>query len=262
MQTPEPVHAEAARYATSLLFLPGLWAGPELWRGAATYLAHRGWESGLVDLRTAVGGIASRAQQVADCAAGLPAPPVLVGHDAGALVALAAARRGPSAAVVLVAPQAPGQSPGQAVERAMVLGIAPFLALLRRRPVPAPEGWRAARLLGDLPGAARSQLGADDPAAIWDVTWRRAFVPGVKVPTLLVVGDRDPLLSLPAARALAATVGAEEGVVAGAGHWPHLGPTWSALVNLVHRWLIQRLGESLLEQYANAMAERDADDDT
>ncbi|HYV58086.1 MAG TPA: alpha/beta fold hydrolase [Candidatus Nitrosopolaris sp.] len=257
MQTPEPVHAEAARYTTSLLFLPGLWAGPELWRGVATYLAHRGWEGGLADLRTATGDIASRAQQVADYAAGLPAPPVLIGHDAGGLVALAAARRGPSAAVVLVAPFAPGR----AVERAMTLGIAPLLALLRRRPVPAPEGWRAARLLGDLPGAARVQLGADDPAAIWDLTSHRALVPAVKVPTLLVVGDRDPLLPLPAARALAATVSAEEGVVEGAGHWPHVGPTWSALVNLVHRWLIQRLGEPLLERYADAMAERDADDD-
>src|SRR5205823_5876929 len=79
--------------------------------------------------------------------------------------------------------------------------------------------------------------------------------PAVKVPTLLVVGDRDPLLPLPAARALAATVSAEEAVVTGAGHWPHVGPTCSALVNLVHRWLIQRLGEPLLEQYADAMAE-------
>ena len=258
MRTPEPVHAEAARYATSLLFLPGLWAGPELWRGVATYLAHRGWESDLVDLRTVSGDIASRAQQVAEYAAGLPAPPVLIGHDAGGLVALAAARRGPSAAVVLVAPQAPGQ----AVERAMALGIAAFIAFLRRRPVPPPEGWRAARLLGDLPAAAGAKLGADHPVAIWDITWRRACVPAVKVPTLLVAGDRDPLLPLPAARALAATVCAEEGIVEGAGHWPHVGPTWAALVNLVHRWLIQRLGAPLLEQYADAMAERDADDDS
>jgi len=50
--------------------------------------------------------------------------------------------------------------------------------------------------------------------------------------------------------------------VEGAGHWPHVGPTWAALVNLVHRWLIQRLGAPLLEQYADAMAERDADDDS
>ena len=253
MRTPEPVHAEAARYATSLLFLPGLWAAPELWRGVASYLAHRGWESGIIDLRTAAGDIASRAQQVADHAAGLPAPPVLIGHDAGGLVALAAAGRGPAAAVVLVAP-----APERVVARAMALGIAPF----RRRPVPAPEGWRAARLLGDLPAAARAQLGADDPAAIWDVVWRRPVLPAAKVPTLLVVGDRDPLLPPPAARALAAAVSAEEAVVTGAGHWPHVGPTWSALVNLVHRWLVQRLGEPLLEQYADAMAERDADDDT
>ena len=153
MQTPEPVHAEAARYATSLLFLPGLWAGPELWRGVAGYLAHRGWEGGLVDLRTTAGGLEGRAQAVADYAAGLPAPPVLVGHDAGGLVALAAARRGMSAAVVLVAPR----GPAGAARRAIALGIAPLLALLPAGPVPPPEGRMAGRMLGDLPAAARGR---------------------------------------------------------------------------------------------------------
>src|SRR2546427_7516993 len=107
MQTPEPVHAEAARYATSLLFLPGLWAGPELWRDVAGYLAHRGWESGLVDLRTAAGGLEGRAQAVVDYAAGLPAPPVLVGHHPRGVAAVAAPRRGKSAAVLLVAHRGP-----------------------------------------------------------------------------------------------------------------------------------------------------------
>jgi len=32
-------------------------------------------------------------------------------------------------------------------------------------------------------------------------------------------------------------------------------------VTLVHRWLVQRLGEPLLETYAEAMAKREADDD-
>ena len=128
MQTPEPVHAEAARYATSLLFLPGLWAGPELWRGVAGYLAHRGWEGGLVDLRTTAGGLEGRAQAVADYAAGLPAPPVLVGHDAGGLVALTAARRGLSAAVVLVAPR----GPAGAARRAIALGIYQMDPVTRR----------------------------------------------------------------------------------------------------------------------------------
>ena len=257
MQTPEPVHAEAARYATSLLFLPGLWAGPELWRGVAGYLAHRGWEGGLVDLRTTAGGLEGRAQAVADYAAGLPAPPVLVGHDAGGLVALTAARRGLSAAVVLVAPR----GPAGAARRAIALGIAPLLALLPAGPVPPPEGRMAGRMLGDLPAAARGTLGADDAAAIRDVTWQPTLPPAVPVPTLLVVGDRDPLLPPAAARMLAAAVGAEQRVVEGAGHWPHLGPTWSGVVTLVHRWLVQRLGEPLLETYAEAMAEREADDD-
>ena len=141
-----------------------------------------------------------------------------------------------------------------------LLGLA-LLALLPAGPVPPPEGRMAGRMLGDLPAAARGTLGADDAAAIRDVTWQPTLPPAVPVPTLLVVGDRDPLLPPAAARMLAAAVGAEQRVVEGAGHWPHLGPTWSGVVTLVHRWLVQRLGEPLLETYAEAMAEREADDD-
>jgi hypothetical protein len=60
---------------------------------------------------------------------------------------------------------------------------------------------------------------------------------------------------------LAGTVAAEVHVLESAGHWPFAGPCWQNAVALVHRWLVQRLGEPLLELYAETMAERDAEDE-
>src|SRR5439155_769830 len=149
------VRAESARYTTSLLCIPGLWSAPLVWRGFASYLAHRGWESQLLDVRAVDGGVATRAAAVAAHAAALSAPPVLIGHD--------------------------------------------------------------------------------------------------------VAGDRDPFLPAPAAAALARTIGAQHEALDGAGHWLLAGPAWQRCVGLVHRWLVQRLGEPLLERYAEATAERDED---
>src|SRR4029077_11348142 len=83
----------------------------------------------------------------------------------------------------------------------------------------------------------------------------------VPVPALVVAGDRDPLLPVPAAAALAASLAADHVVVPGAAHWPILAPAWQRTVAEVHRWLVRRLGESLLDFYAEAMAERDTDAD-
>ena len=51
MLSADIVRAESARYTTSLLCIPGLWSAPLVWRDFAGYLAHRGWESHLLDVR-------------------------------------------------------------------------------------------------------------------------------------------------------------------------------------------------------------------
>src|SRR6266516_2952258 len=159
MLTAETLPAEGARYAAGLVCIPGLWAGSRVWRGFASYLGHRGWECHLLDVRGVVGGLTARAAAVREYAAALPAPAVFVGHDAGGLVALAAAARGP------------------------------------------------------------------------------------------------------AAEALARSLGAELRVLEGARHWVLAGAGWQPAVALVHRWLVQRLGEPLLETYAEALADREPSDD-
>src|SRR5712691_13543848 len=107
MLTDETVPPEGGRYAASLVLLPGLWAGRDAWRGFATFLAHRGWECRLLDLRGS-GGFAARAAALEEYQGALPGPAVLLGHDAGALLAAATGRR--ATAVVLLAPLVPGSA--------------------------------------------------------------------------------------------------------------------------------------------------------
>src|SRR5882724_5936441 len=212
MLSAETPPAEGARYAAGLVCIPGLWAGSGVWRGFASHLGHRGWEC---HLRGVAGGLAARAAAVREYAAALPAPAVLLGHDAGGLVALAAATRGATAAVVLLAPLAPGSR----AARRLVLAPRSLLALLAGRPVPAPVG-PAAAAWADLPPALRASTGPEDAAAVRDVVWGRVRpLAAAGVPTLVVAGAGDPLLPPPAAEALARSLGAELRVLEGARHW-------------------------------------------
>jgi pimeloyl-ACP methyl ester carboxylesterase len=226
MATAIPIHPEGSRYRASLVFVPGLWAGPQLWKPVATYLAHRGWAGTILDLRSERDGILGRGRVVAEHVRRLGTPTVLVGHDAGALVAIAAATHVRLAAMVLAAPLVPSLATTHAYVSSWRLGW--------------PDGARA----------------------IGDVVRRRAPAPPAPTPPALVVhGGRDPLLPADAARAFAATLGAESHELPDAGRWLVAGRGWQACVDAVHGWLVRRLGESLLELYEEAMAERDAADD-
>jgi pimeloyl-ACP methyl ester carboxylesterase len=249
-----PVHAESARYAAPLLYLPELWAPAEVWLPAATFFGHRGWEGELLELR-GIGGLETRAAAVVDHASRLPRPPVVIGHGAGALVALAASRRGATAAAVLIAPLVPGSPPVRGLTRRWEA----LLALALGRAVPPPQPAAARRLFGEVPAG----LDVEAARAVLDIVrGRRPTAAGLDVPTLVVAGERDPLLAPAAAAGLAASLAADVIEIPGAGHWPILAPAWQRTVTVVHRWLVQRLGEPLLDLYADAMAERDAGGET
>jgi pimeloyl-ACP methyl ester carboxylesterase len=250
-----PVHAESARYSASLVLLPELWAPARIWLPAATFFGHRGWESELIELR-GTGGLAERTAAVVDHVRRLQHPAALVGHGAGALVALAAAQAGVAAAVVLIAPLVP-RSAGVRILTRRWDAVA---ALALGRAMPPPRDAAARRAFGELP----AQLDVDSARAVLEAVRGEPPAPRpISVPALVVAGDRDPLLPAPAAAALASSLGADHVAIPGAAHWPILAPAWQRTVAEVHRWLVRRLGESLLDFYAEAMAERatDADDE-
>jgi pimeloyl-ACP methyl ester carboxylesterase len=246
-----PLRPESPRYAASLLFLPDLWAPAGVWQPVAGFLGHRGWEGGLVEMRGR-GGVADRAAALVEHVRTLAHPPVLIGHGAGGLVALAVADAMPLAAVILVAPLVPGSTPC----RRLTARWEAVWAIARGRAVPPPRGEHARRVYREVP----DDLGDEAAQAVLDVARGRWTAPSrLSVPALLVAGRDDPLLPREAAVALASTLGADHVEIPDAGHWPLLPPGWRSTVGVVHRWLVRRLGEPLLEFYADAMAEREDD---
>jgi predicted alpha/beta hydrolase family esterase len=255
MVTSTPVHPEGPRYGVSLAYLAGVWTRPLLWRPAAQYLAHRGWAGLLVDTSTVTGGIAARAAAVTDHLRKLPAMPVLIGHDAGALVALASAARAEFAAVVLVSPLRPGAPGTQAL--AWSRGL-PW-ALVRRRPVDPPGGVTGRAFLADRPPDIVAT--PEDPRLLSELARRTPVPRPARMPPALVLhGARDPFLSSDEARGFATDLGADFVELEGLGHWVPAAPVWQRAGDQVHRWLVQRLGETNLELYAEAMADRDAEE--
>jgi pimeloyl-ACP methyl ester carboxylesterase len=255
-----PVHAESGRYGTSLVFLTGLWVDPGVWSGFASYLGHRGWESELVDLREVPGGIVQRGEVIADRFRGLPRPPVLIAHGSGALVAVAAARTAPVAAVVLMAPLTPRHHAAREALRRWTS----VRAVLSGRPLPPPPADAPILALGGLPQDLRRAIAAnlapDSATAVLDVARGRVVVGPLEAPTLVLCGEGDPLAPPSMVAAFTRALGAEQRVLPGGTHWLPCAPGWQAHVSVVHRWLVQCLGESLLEFYAEAMAERGDDE--
>src|SRR4030095_12626306 len=76
-----------------------------------------------------------------------PPPPVLVGHGAGALVALEAARAGVASAAVLVAPLVPGSTGVRTLTRRWDA----LAALALGRAIPPPRDAAARRVFGEVP---------------------------------------------------------------------------------------------------------------
>jgi pimeloyl-ACP methyl ester carboxylesterase len=258
MVTATPVHPEGPRYAAAIAYFSGVWMGPQVWRQAASYLGHRGWAGTLLDTRAVAGGIAARAAAAAEHLRALPVAPVLVGHDAGALVALATATRVDVPALVLVSPLSPG-APGT---HAIAWSPGLVWSLIRRRSVPPPVGSHGDAFFAGLSPEARRTAGREDPRLLAELARRsRIRRPMPMPPTLVLRGDADPVLSRDDARRIASDLGAELQEMAEQGHWPLASPAWQDCVHRMHRWLVQRLGAPNLELYAEAMAERDDQDE-
>lgn len=243
------IEPESAKFTAPLLLIHGLWSCASLWRGFVGYLAHRGWLCVCVELRprqpaSVACSVAEHVENLRGVLAALPARPVVVGHDLGALLALQIA--GDAAAAVALAPLVtlPVASP------AFGSRIGWIDWLLRRR-LRAPGGqWRAEY-------APRFHAEREPRALLRELLQNEIVVARLPdaTPALIVAGERDPVTPVAAARTLAAAVGAELRVERGAGHALPIEAGWDRRVSDIHRWIVRQLGQPLLALYHESMAE-------
>lgn len=237
------IEAENERYAATLVFLHGLWAGPELWRGLAMGFAHRGWRCAVVDSRSSAPerpGFDEWCEDVAGEVEKLQLPAVVIGHDAGGLVALRLAAEGRAAASVAVAPLLDGPKP-------LLDAVTRFRGRFGIGAIEPPaldHPYREART-GEAQGILQQALVLEPAARVGSLRGSATAPGAATVPSLLVAQAEDVVVPQPLIEITASGLEADVMTLPGS-HWPMLEPNPDGWMSPVHRWLIRRLGPSLL----------------
>jgi pimeloyl-ACP methyl ester carboxylesterase len=249
-------HPPSAARPTPLLLVHGAWHGAWCWaERALPTLAGRGRHAYAVSLR-AHGGSPARpslrraslgdyVEDVLEAAAGLPAPPVLVGHSMGGLaVQLALARGARAVGGVLLAAAPPRGVLGATLRlaRRHPLRFLEANATLRLWPMVKTPALVAASLL--RPGASPEEA-ARLHARLQDesyLAYLGMMLPGldprrVKVPMLVVGAGADTIFTEGEVRATARAYGTEAVMIPGAGHDLMLDPAWDAVADRLVAWL-------------------------
>ncbi|RAK57039.1 alpha/beta fold hydrolase [Phenylobacterium deserti] len=198
----------------------------------------------------AVCGLSMRhyADAVADTCARQSAPPVLVGHSLGGLVALMAARRTPVRALVLFAPSAPWGVTGFSMEEAatafgvQMLGpfptgaMEPDADIMRRFSLDKVSKADARALIARM---RRESAKALSETLNWwlDPFMTTSLGAGASAPSLVLVGDQDRVHPPATVRQTAARIGGDLRVLASKSHWPFLEAGWEAVADDVLSWL-------------------------
>jgi pimeloyl-ACP methyl ester carboxylesterase len=193
------------------------------------------------------------AADVAVLCAGLDAPPVLLGHSMGGLVAQMAARRVPLKGLVLLAPSPPwGVAAGSLEEAATAFGVH-LMAPFSTGALPPDRGLMRAFSLDRLARVERetavARLRPESALAVRETLnwWLDPFMttslgPGpIGVPGLVVAGERDVVHSPATCAAVADRIGAEMRLMPGMSHWLMDEPGWETVAEAVLAWIQARV---------------------
>ena len=246
----ESVAAETPKFTAPMVMIHGLWCTAAAWHPFMGYFAHRGWRCHALTLRAHTDGTRATVgrvrfvdyvEDVKQVIAACDAPPVLVGHDVGGLLALHAGL--PTVrAVVALAPLLPGSL--STAPNPLFSGFGARLAARSARSLAAPRGKFAARYFAQgVPGGTVPESGS----VAQELRGHDLRIPlRSGIPALLVVGDDDPFCTKDDVARLVRNSRVQIQSVAGAGHALPWEQGWERRVSEIHRWLIHSLGDDLL----------------
>ncbi len=245
--------------STSVLMVHGAFCGGWVFDGFAESFRAAGCEVAAPDLpghapgdpREAVAGRSMRdyATAIVEAAEALPAPPVLIGHSLGGLVALMAAAATPIRALALLAPSPPWGVSGSTMEEAIsavsLYGLGPYwtqaidpdYGVLRRFGVDRlPRAERHAVFERMKPESGRALFETLnwwlDPFATTLVHPER-----IAAPILALAGGRDVIHPPATVRETARRLGAHFEVIDDMSHWLPAEPGWEAVAARCLSWI-------------------------
>ena len=253
---------ENPKFRSPLILVHGPWSGSWCWREWAVRFSNLGWDCWAVNFRgRAEEKTLEPVAQVTfgDCLGDLKqvmraagSSPVLLGHSLGGLAALKAAEGERTSAVIVLSAPFLGsgvKEPGHSL-RLLRLKYLPLIFL--RQPIrikekdfcsywlaSVPEYRRAAVLNGVVVESGYLAKEFFRPAVSLDPK-------SVRCPVLVLGGTEDRIVSVESLRQMAQTLGADFNDYQAHGHWMMVEEGWEAIVNDIHRLLVQRLGEELL----------------
>lgn len=250
----DTIAAERSKFTAPLVLVHGLWCTSSVWHPLMGYLAHRGWDCHGVNLRgrssgtrlpppptTPSAGIIDHLQDLNAVIVSCDAPPVVVGHDLGGLLALSA-DLAPARAVVAISPLVPlgfrdSPLPGLSNLRARI-------ALRLRGQLPPPRGRVRHGYFGTEPPR---RLVAESATLARDLcNPNLEFAIGPVAPTLIVGGDEDAVAPPVVVKRLVDRFNVDLRWITGGSHALPWQQGWQDRATDLHRWLIRTLGEPLL----------------
>jgi len=176
------------------------------------------------------------------------APPVLIGHSMGGLVAQMVADRTPVAGLVLMAPSSPWGVPGQSLEEG-VSAVSLFALGPYWLQAIAPDRAITAQCSHDrLPASAQNDLFArmvpESGRALFEVlNWWLDPTMATTVravggaPVLTLAGGRDVINPAPTVRKTAQRLGGDYQVFAEMSHWLPGEPGWDQVAHAAFDWI-------------------------
>ena len=206
----------------------------------------------------AVAGVsmADYAADIAGLIGRLDAPPLLLGHSMGGLVAQMAARRAPVRGLALLAPSPPWGVAASSLEEAATAFGVQMLSPFASGAMTPDRGLMRAYSLDRLPKpereAAMARLRPESAQAVRQTLnwWLDPFMttslgPGpIGVPSLVIAGERDVVHPAVTCAAVAERIGAQFKVMPGMSHWLMGEPGWNEVAGAVLAWAAETVSPS------------------